>query len=163
MRDLTVERLREVLSYDRETGVFIWKIATGPRACPGKIAGSIDKDGYRVIKIDGRLYKAHRLAWFYIHGVAPAGEIDHRNTSRDDNRVTNLRESTRLFNMQNQKTAHSNNQSGFLGVSKRPGGRWIARILVNGRKKNLGTFESPELAHAEYLSAKLAFHEGYSS
>lgn len=161
MSKLTAERLREVLAYDPESGVFIWRIATGPRACPGKVAGTLDKDGYRVIKIDGRLHKAHRLAWFYVNGLEPSKEIDHRNTSRDDNRINNLRESTRIFNMQNQRAAHSSSKSGFLGVSERPGGRWVARILVNGHKKTIGTFSSPELAHTEYLAAKRAFHEGY--
>lgn len=158
---LTAERLREVLSYDAETGAFTWRIATGPNARPGMVAGTASKaEGYRTISIDGALHKAHRLAWLYVHGVWPQEQIDHINTRRDDNWIANLREATRIVNTQNQRTAHSNNKCGLLGVSERPGGRWIARIRANGSLKYLGTFRSPELAHDEYIAAKRNLHEG---
>lgn len=161
MRDcLTHVRLLEVLAYDADTGAFTWRFAVSPFVSAGATAGTIDKDGYRVIKIDGAIYKAHRLAWFYVHGVHPDSEIDHENTRRADNWIANLRPSSRRLNIQNQRKAHSNNKSGFLGVSKTRGGRWIARILVDGRKRYLSTFTRPELAHAAYVAAKRDLHPG---
>src|SRR5690606_5927947 len=96
--DLTAARLRELLHYDPETGIFIWlpkpqsafsksrhhKAAYTRYA--GKVAGSLKKRGYCYIKIDGVMYGAHRLAWLYVHGCWPLNQIDHMNRQRADNR-----------------------------------------------------------------------------
>ena len=97
---ITAERLRELLHYDAETGVFRWKVRPYRTSIQsGTVAGMIYA-GYRRIRVDGQMYQAHRLAWFYIHGHWPVNLIDHKNTIRDDNRLSNLREATRAENVQ---------------------------------------------------------------
>ncbi len=98
---LTAERLRELLTYDPETGHFRWVFTKGCRA-GGQIAGTVRRDGYLCIAVDGRKHKAHRLAWFYMHGRWPHPEIDHINRSKLDNRLCNLREATRVENNANR-------------------------------------------------------------
>lgn len=153
---LTAERLRELLSYDPFTGLFTWRVSRGGM-CAGMIAGTHDKDGYTQISIDSRLYKASRLAWFYIKGEWPGFEVDHRNTTRSDNSWDNLRQATNAQNKQNIRKAHADSKSGFLGVCANRG-RWQAEIQVNGKKKHIGYFDTPELAHAAYLEAKVELH-----
>ena len=157
MPDLTPERLREVLDYNRDTGVFVWAVPTNPRIKVGDVAGCVPERGYRLVRIDRHPYRAHRLAWLYVYGEWPAVQIDHINGDRADNRLANLREATGAENMQNQRRPQSNNQSGFLGV--RPsGGRWRAAIMVGGRKRYLGCFGTPEKASEAYVAAKRELH-----
>lgn len=155
---LTQSRLKELLHYDPETGVFTWRVNKGGPAKAGGLAGSRNRGGYRIIGIDYRLYQAHRLAWLYIHGEWPKHEIDHINGVRDDNRIDNLRGATHAENHQNRKKS-TRNTSGFLGVSWYPATKkWRSRIRTNRKLKSLGLFDTPESAHAAYLSAKAALH-----
>lgn len=159
MSDLTAERLRELLRYDSETGEFHWRGGEGRPRKKTK-AGCKDKDGYIRIKVDQRLYAAHRLAWLYVHGEWPKHTIDHKNCVRSDNRIENLRDITREANMQNVKSApRSNKSSGLLGASwHKAAGDWRANIAVNGKKRHLGRFDTAEEAHAAYLKAKAELH-----
>ena len=151
-------RMREVLSFDARTGVFRNRFNRST-AKDGEVAGSVS-DGYLIISIDDKRYTAHRLAWFWIYGTVPTGDIDHINGVRDDNRITNLRAVSRSVNMQNQRRARSNNiHSGFLGVQKNKD-KWQALIRVNDRRICLGTYITPELAYCAYLDAKRKLHEG---
>lgn len=154
---LTADRVREVLDYNPETGVFRWKVRLGQRCRVGNEAGSFSAEGYRQIKIDGRLHLAHRLAWLHTYGVWPRVDLDHRNEIKYDNRIANLREATKAQNTQNRSRARSDNQNGFMGVSRVTGG-WRALIDVNGQRHNLGLFGTPEEAHAAYLAAKRELH-----
>lgn len=157
MTELTQSRLKELLHYDPETGVFVWRIPRGS-AKTGDVAGCPHPEGYRKIMIDRKIYLAHRLAWLYVHGAWPKDEIDHRNGVRADNRFTNLREATRAENGQNLKI-RADNTSGFIGVSwYKPARKWQAHINLAGRNKNLGCFDTPEAAHAAYLAAKAEHH-----
>ena len=102
IRPLTAEWLRAVLDYDPKTGLFHWRIDRGGRkARIGALAGSFDATGYIQIMIDGKNYKAHRLAWLYVTGNWPIGDIDHLNGERANNRWSNLREATKSINQQN--------------------------------------------------------------
>lgn len=148
---LSIERLREVLNYEPETGVFTWRIAMPPRGMAGARAGTIQKNGYRAICINGFRAYAHRLAWFYVTGQWPSKHIDHRNGVHDDNRISNLREASRSQNLANQKL-RSTSLSGFKGVSKKRNS-WQARLNVQGKQRVLGCFATPELAHQAYVDA----------
>jgi hypothetical protein len=146
--------LLDLLRYDLETGVFYWIDARGGRAQQGDVAGSVQSHGYRHIRVMGHIYKAHRLAWFYINGVWPSKSLDHADLNRDNNAIRNLREATRQENGANT-TARSNNKSGFKGVCFMRGykNNWVAQINENGTRRRIGYFASPELAHAAYCEA----------
>lgn len=145
---LTADRLRKLLHYNPETGRFTWLELRGRRR---RAAGYVNSWGYRVIMIDGRNYRANRLAWLYVRGELPADEIDHINMVRDDDRFTNLRPATRTLNNANRKP-YRNNSSGFKGVVRR-GNRWRAEIRLNRKSIHLGCFATPETAHAAYAAA----------
>lgn len=158
----TAERLRELLDYDPKTGVFRWRIRRGDRYLAGTIAGGPTCGGYWHIRVDERLSQAHHLAWLYVHGVWPTKHLDHRNGNRTDNRIANLREATAIENGQNTNQPKRNNKSGFLGVTRFQG-RWRATISVNRKVQYLGSFDTPEGAHAAYLAAKAELHPFWSS
>jgi hypothetical protein len=156
--DLTAARLRELLHFDAETGVFTRLMATrGPSGAVGARVGWLDGKGHRYICVEGVVYAAHRLAWLYAYGIWPRDMIDHINGEKDDNRLPNLRDVGMCINMQNKR--HSNNSVGLLGVSKHKK-RFRACIEVEGKNRYLGLFLTPELAHAAYVAAKRQFHEG---
>ena len=158
---LTYERLVEVLDYCPATGVFTWKKTLSPRGVMGAQAGSVKPSGYRVIHVDSWNYMAQRLAWLYFYGFWPTHFVDHENRMRDDNRITNLRDVPQLLNRHNTEAASSRNKSGFLGVVETKKGRFRARITYPGKKNHyLGTFDTPEEAHAAFMAAKAKYHEG---
>src|ERR1044071_7242485 len=149
---LTVERLRELLDYDPETGIFRWKKNLKGGVRVGDIAGCDSEAGsgivYRRIRIDDVLYHAHRLAWFYVYEEWPRGVIDHRRDH--SNRIDNLRECTQRSNTANAKKRRDNT-SGFKGVTKRTNTIWIAQL--NG---HLGCFRTAEEAAKAYDAAAIA-------
>jgi len=154
---VTVERLKELLNYDPGTGLFTW-LATSKRgghAKAGAVAGCLSH-GYPVIRIDGQLYGAHRLAILYMTGKWPANEVDHRNMDRADNRWANLREVTRSENMRNRRR-RPDNATGFKGV-QRNGRNFQAVIEINGKRICRGTFTTAAAAHEAYGNAALELH-----
>jgi hypothetical protein len=158
---LTAERLRELLHYDPETGVFTW-IAKRPlsRAAIGSRAGGVAAGGYILIGIDRTRYYGHRLAWLYMTGAWPNDQVDHINLDRGDNQWRNLREATNAQNGAN-RGAQANNKSGLKRVTWNEECRkWASHIQVNGKAKYLGLFDCPAAAHFAYLVAsELAFGE----
>lgn len=158
---IEAERLKEVINYNPDTGEFVWIKPRRPGMPVGNAAGTLkNSDGYLNVKIDNRLYRGHRLAWLYVYGVWPAGQIDHINGVRADNRIANLRDVSSKENTHNQRTAHRGSKSGVLGVTVKPNGKFVADIRHNGKKKHLGYFSTAEDAHAAYVKAKREFHEG---
>lgn len=158
---LTQERLRDLLHYAPDTGAFTWRVDRSPRVKAGDMPRSPTKSGYLRAGIDGQLHYLHRLAWLYVHGVWPAGVIDHINGNRADNRLENLRDVVHATNMQNLKRARSDNQTGLLGVYRRKDtGRYSANIKTPQGKRSLGCFDTPQEAHAAYINTKRNLHEG---
>ena len=155
--DPVIAVLREYLAYDAETGVFTWRLPPAKRVKAGDVAGS-HSQGYLRIKLRGREYKAHRVAWAMTHGRWPEKELDHINRVRDDNRMANLRECSAGENRQNIGHAGLGNNR-LLGASfNKAKGRFKARIHANHREINLGYFDTEEEAHAAYLAAKRRLH-----
>jgi HNH endonuclease/AP2 domain len=154
---ITAQMVREVLTYDPETGAFLWRVNRRGTARVGTVAGTITPKGYRDIWVGGNNYRAHRLAWLYVYGSWPDGHIDHINQVKDDNRIANLRVATRSENMQNRRM-YKNNASGFRGVYKTARGRWTAKITANGKKRYFGPFDSPEDAYVAYCVAAAELH-----
>lgn len=155
--DLTADRLKTLLDYDPDTGIFTRKIRTSNRIAVGDVAGCIHSSGYWHIKVDGKMLKGHRLAWLYVYGEWPEHEIDHINGDPSDNRIANLRDITHAHNVQNLRKPRSDNASGFLGVHKVAAG-WMVNIQLDKMPMKLGTFDTPEEAHQVYLEAKRILH-----
>lgn len=131
----TQEFLKTLLHYDPETGVFRWKANINSRARIGVKAGTINGGGYRQIAYKGKSYRGHRLAWLYMTGEAPEGEIDHIDHNRANNAWSNLRLVSTQENKQNLSMM-KNNKSGITGVYwKEKSGRW--RALIGGSKNRI--------------------------
>ena len=120
----------------------------------GDRAGSVLRDGYRQVKVNGKQYREHHLVWLWHYGYLPK-EIDHINCIRDDNSIENLRECSRAENMQNRKIPMKTNTVGVLGVTRHYN-KFRAAITRNGVKTHLGLFDTAEAAHRAYVSAQCA-------
>lgn len=156
---LTAERLRELLSYEPETGEFRWRVGRGGTAVAGGRAGYTEPRGYRQIGVAGRLYWEHRLVWLYVNGTWPSNQIDHVNGVKGDNRIANLREATVSENGSNQRQARTDNKTGLLGVYwNKEHKKFMAKIMFSGKHKYLGYFPTAEEAHQAYLKAKRELH-----
>jgi hypothetical protein len=143
---LTQKRLREVLEYSPETGVFVWKVRMSNRVKAGDIAESYNNYGYIRISIDSKRYQAHRLAFLYVEGYLPEYEVDHLNGIRDDNRWANLRHVTKSCNMQNYGF-NSASTSGFTGIYwNKYAKKWQAYITIHGKRIHLGCHDTIEEA-----------------
>jgi hypothetical protein len=146
---ITQEKLKEILDYNPDTGIFSWKVSKAKRIKVGSVAGCKNNLGYILIRIDGKIYLAHRLAWLYTHGDFPLNCIDHINQIKDDNRICNLRDVTVSENMQNQ--------SQVLGYTKN-GSKYKATITLNNILYQLGSYATKEQARQAYLDAKIKLH-----
>ena len=158
-RELSRERLIELLIYDPDTGHFTRRIARG-NSPAGAVAGNVHPRGYVLIAIDGRDYRAHRLAWLYMTGEMPCGDVDHRDGNPGNNRWANLRDVSHRVNGENQRRPHRNNKSGFLGVHRHKNGGFVASIRVAGKFHYLGCFDTPQDASHAYVKAKRRLHVG---
>jgi hypothetical protein len=154
---ITQSRLKEVMRYEPGTGVFVWLINSG-KARPGSIAGGMNDAGYRLIGVDGRRYRSHRLAWLYVHGCWPDGVIDHKSGNRGSARIADIRPATLTCNAQNRGVG-INNKTGYLGVcfNKRVG-RYLASITADRKQRHLGHFKTAAQAYEAYLAAKAVLH-----
>lgn len=138
---LTQERLKEVLDYDPETGIFTWKESRGRRTI-GSIAGGVKKRGYISITVDYISYFAHRLAWLYEYGYFPENSIDHKNRNKGDNRISNLREVSAVCNARNCNIA-KNNKTGVTGIYfHKKEKKFKAQIKLPEKSVFLGSFNT---------------------
>lgn len=153
---LMISEVRKYLDYDLETGEFRWRERNSKQwngRYAHKIAGSVCEDGYTVIGLFGRLFKAHQLAWLYVYGVQPDCDIDHVDNNRSNNAIHNLRLASRSQNLANS-WREEKSTTGFKGVSFRKRRKpFAAHIKHNGKSKYLGSFETREEAHAAYCAA----------
>jgi len=168
---ITQEYLKSILDYNPETGNFIWK--ERPRShfknkttfgswrtrFVGRVAGTDDGRGYIRIKVNGKITRAHRLAWLYMRGVWPKDQLDHINHKQYDNRIVNLREARNSDNQKNTPM-YANNSSGFMGVSwNRSHLKWVSMISDEGKQIYLGTFK--QLSDAVYARVNAEKKYGY--
>jgi len=147
-----IEELRATFAY-HEDGYLIRKKNGKP--C-GQHANT--SDGYADVWVNGRTLLAHRIIYAIAHGAMPAGQIDHINGNRMDNRIENLRDVSASENSHNSKRP-KNNTSGFPGVSwniQRQ--KWMAYICVNNRRIHLGLFDDIDDAVQARKMAKINYH-----
>jgi HNH endonuclease len=150
---ISFDRLREYLNYDPLSGTFthltdhpLWHFRQGD------MAGGTDSSGYVIVGVDGRRYKAHRLAWLFMTGEWPQDCIDHRNGIRDDNRFENLRDVSSRENNTN-KAAHRSGKLPGVTFQPRREKPWRSRITLDGKQRYLGNFRTAEEAFGAYQSA----------
>lgn len=147
----SIERLREVLSYNPETGRILVN---------GRPAGSSESGPrkYLRVMVDGVHIQQHRAAFALMTGRWPEGDVDHINGLGNDNRWENLRESSRAENNQNQGVSR-NSTSGVTGVAfHKPTGKWRAYIVRDRKQRHLGLFLSKDEAAEAYAKAKATLH-----
>lgn len=168
---ITVEMLRSIISYNADTGVLIWigEMSRNGKLRPGMTIGSIDRKGYLRVSLaigptGARKVRAfaHRVAWALHYGAWPPADktVDHINNQKRDNRIVNLRLATNQQNCFNSK-ARRHSRSGLKGVTYNPGAPrrpWVAAICIDGRVTRLGTFSTPEAAHARYVEEAAKLH-----
>lgn len=157
------EYLHSILDYNPKTGIFKWKyrsdmLKNWNSAWAGEIAGLKNDNGYWRLCINYKKYKAHRIAYVYMHGdiLTPDMEIDHKNMIRTDNRIENLRMATKGNNTANMKS-----RSRYLGLPKgvqKNKSKFCARLEHKGIRYYLGNYDTPELAHAAYIQAAQKHH-----
>jgi hypothetical protein len=159
--ELTAERLRELLSYEPDTGVFSRRldITKSHVSAPGSVAGGRSKEHVTISVMNVR-YMAHRLAWLYVTGEWPKGVVDHVNGDGYDNRWSNLRDVDALINAQNRHRPHGMASTKVLGVCTAPNGRYRSYIRAGGKQVYVGHFDTVEEARAAYLEAKRRLHDG---
>jgi hypothetical protein len=157
---ITQERLKSLLTIT-DSG-FLWAVSGSGRTI-GKPAGGIREGGYKTLCVDGRHYPEHHLVWLWHYGVLPK-ELDHENGKPADNRIANLRLSTRCENMWNQ-VARKHNTSGYKNVTwHKATNKWAAQIRYAGKRKHLGLYEDASDANefamlaAEMVHGKFASH-----
>lgn len=159
---VTQEFLKSVLNYDKDTGIFTWAVNKSKRCNIGDVAGHKD-NGYIRIEINNKAYRAHRLAWLYVYGEMPKLHIDHINSNRSDNRVSNLREATYQENSKNYSTPKTNT-SGVKNVSwYKKLNKWVVSLGVNGKKKTIGYFDDIEFAELVAIEARNKYHMEFAN
>ena len=160
---MTKEELKDLLDYDPDTGKFYWVVAKSRSIKVGDMAGTRHKQGYNQIRINGRLYLAHRLAWLYMTGNMPDSLIDHEDGDVSNNAWSNLRASSSLENNYNSKMQKSNT-SGVKGVSWcNTHKRWVAKIGVGGKSILIGYFKDIGQAEVETRKAREKLHGEFAN
>jgi hypothetical protein len=157
---ITQDRLKELLHYDLDTGIFTWK-KPRPKINVGDVAGFLNKKSkYYYIGLDLKNYKLHRLAWLYVYGELPK-TIDHIDGNPSNNLISNLRSCTMQQNMCNQKL-RTDNKSGVKGVMLHKSEKWRVRITTNKIVKHIGYFNDFFEACCASFSNRNKLHGEYS-
>lgn len=152
------KKLQELFYY--KDGELYWKERIYHNIDLSKPAGYIDNQRYRVIRIKGKLYQAHRLVWKYHYGKDPKEFIDHIDGNKSNNNMENLREATRQQNSYN-RGPQKNNKLGIKGVRKY-GNKYRATIIINGKNKHLGMFNTIEEARLAREEAEKKLFKEFS-
>lgn len=151
--------LRNVLSYDKESGSFTWLTDTRMSKRAGREAGYVSAQGYLVIRIGAKALLAHRLALEFSGVDVSGNQVDHINCNRLDNRLCNLRVVDAVANGQNRRRASIRNKLGVLGVCELKG-KFVAQIRHSGKNEVIGRYASIQQASDAYIARKREVHPG---
>lgn len=155
-RSMDASRARELVDYNPETGSFTWRVSRQCRRAGSPAGSTVHR--YVLLKLDGKLYPAHRVAWLITYGQWPAVGLDHINGDPHDNRIANLRECNQSENSQNRRKSAAN-KSGYTGVSwHAASNKWRSQIKINGRTHECGMYLTPQMAHLAYRYWKHRLH-----
>jgi len=147
--EVSHEYLKSILHYNPTTGFFTWVVHRQHNSLAGSRAGCVNKsDGRRYIKVHCVRYAESRLAWFYMNGRWPRFHVDHRDGDKQNNKWENLRQASVTNNMGNSRP-----RTALKGVTRVRTGKYTAQIQHSMKKIHLGTFDTPEEAHAAYANA----------
>lgn len=151
---ITYEELKRILDYDPETGIFRWKTKTN-RIKIGDVAGFVYKGiGHPTICIHGKPYQIRRLAWIYVYGVWPEIDVQQKDRDPANNRIDNLRETTKVQTAVNRVTSQKSGRRGVFYYA-RGDGYYQARIKIGDNSKHLGTFKNKDDAARAYDRAAI--------
>jgi hypothetical protein len=151
---LLLQKLKEKLNYDKNTGLFTW-VNCGRPKLNGKVAGTVSKRGYIHLHIHPYIYKGHRLAWLFEYGKWPEYGIDHINGNKTDNRIENLRDIPQRHNNCNTPAHREGKLPGYMLVTLADGTKvYRARIITGKKTKYLGNFYTEKEANLAYLKAR---------
>jgi hypothetical protein len=157
MKRPSIDRIREFIAYEPETGNLRWIKKYCYKIVVGQIAGSVKKHGYIALQIDGMRLYAHHVAWAWMTGEWPT-EVDHKDCNGLNNRWENLREATRQLNNANIRKYRGSLPKGVIMVNKNGRISYNARITVNGKQIHLGAHKTPELASIAYLEGAKKYY-----
>ena len=162
---LTRALLNERYWYDEVLGELRYKVRSSPasRVQVNEVAGTINSSGYRVVCVNGKQHRVHRLIWMMLVGEIPAGyQIDHIDGNRANNHISNLRLATRVENGRNAKK-RCDNTSGTKGVSfDKLSGKWRVQIRKDG-KNTSALFETKDEALGYVRQARELLHEDFTN
>ncbi len=147
----------KVLHYDEDTGIFTW-IADGRYKRTGTTARTMDSHGYIVVRIEGQNFKAHRLAWLYVFGCLPAGDLDHKNCIRHDNRISNLRIATKSQNAAN-RPSRTKRPKGICFTK----GKWQVSAGKNMKSVYGGRYDTENEASSVFIKLSRRLHGEFTS
>ena len=143
--------------FDYSYGKLFWKVKKSRNINVGDEAGSSNNEGYKVVLIDRKQYKIHRLIFCMFYGYFPEF-VDHIDGNPSNNDISNLRKCTKSQNQHNTKL-HKNNKTGVHGLSLNArNGKWLVQLQVDKRKKRVGEFEDFELAELVAIEARNKYH-----
>ena len=167
LTDLSAEEVRNLFAYDPDEGLLRWRNAAGRygRIPAGTVAGRIHEEGYRYVTIYGRHYRASRIIWLWMTEKWPEHQVDHEDRNPGNDKWDNLRRATGSQNKANCRKYRNKScdLKGVQAVQKRRSIRYRAIATKNGQRVHLGYFDTPELAHAAYLSAAEMMHGEFAS
>lgn len=148
-KNFSYKDMSDLFKYDISKGQLIW-VSSRKQRYNGRIAGSVNNYGYRMVEINHVAYCVHRIVWLLKTKEWPKGQIDHINGNKDDNHFENLREVTARENCQNRRKNRGGKLPGAYYHSRDR--KWHAQIKLNYKSTYISTHDTELEAHKAYLN-----------
>jgi len=161
MSDITQEKVKHLFDYHK-SGSLVRKIYTSSNARVGSFVGCEGAEGYKLVRVDGKLYRVHRLIFLWHHGFLPE-YVDHIDTDVINNKIENLRRCSKSQNSCNGKM-RINNTSGIKGVSwNKEKSKWMAKLCHKRKQMHIGYFSSIHEAEKAVRAARKKLHGEFAN